>query len=632
MIIYENTIKGFIEDCSQNSGTIVIKIESEMRSKLGYSVSEKEKESWRSTLRKVSNYFNDLEHKNSQYVLLEYKVPSSKKRIDVIIVGNNNERKTILIIELKGWSKISLIENSYLLNIYTIYKKSLHPGLEALNYKRDLVNQYDYINKIFNVESVAFLPNFEFENKNPLEDIKYKSINENVTTYTSSTSNIFVDYLKSIFNKPISHDDLVKLDKLEYKPSQNFISHLKEEFKNIKLSSSQCLAFYSLKETFLKSFETKKHVVFISGAAGSGKTVIAFKLLGYIMSNHNKSVKLMLPGPEFRAAAKSQLKNNNLVEFIGGADMHAKHDVVIIDEAHKARSNITAGGFYQTLFKNANFIICLIDDFQVINKQGILREEIIQIAKKSNFTFEIFDLEEQFRNGGDSTYTEWLKNWIFKIDNGQDFFIQNYFSFEVLESEEFNSKYQSMYEEFNVRMLSFWTQTWNLDELDERGMPIKSVKIGNHRYAWNPNSEWLEKFQKNSPHTKISTQLRNLSLVKNFNLDKKGSEYIAYFNTVQGVEFDYVFVHIPKMFYWDKTTNNLKVNIGELEMREMSSQVWSLKGKSDSVKKEKENLNFHYFLNRLFVNLTRGTKGIFVYAEDINLSNHLKSHTVKPEK
>jgi DUF2075 family protein len=43
----------------------------------------------------------------------------------------------------------------------------------------------------------------------------------------------------------------------------------------------------------------------------------------------------------------------------------------------------------------------------------------------------------------------------------------------------------------------------------------------------------------------------------------------------------------------------------------------------------KENLNKKYFLNRLFVALTRGTKGIFVYAEDEKLNQYLKK-AVKP--
>ena len=43
---------------------------------------------------------------------------------------------------------------------------------------------------------------------------------------------------------------------------------------------------------------------------------------------------------------------------------------------------------------------------------------------------------------------------------------------------------------------------------------------------------------------------------------------------------------------------------------------------------KKEKLNKLYFLNRLFVNLTRGTKGAFVYIEDKKLNKYIKEKLI----
>jgi len=59
------------------------------------------------------------------------------------------------------------------------------------------------------------------------------------------------------------------------------------------------LAFEKIKfvlNSFIKT--NKKTLIVISGAARSGKTIVAFKTLGYIISILEKDAKLMMPDPE----------------------------------------------------------------------------------------------------------------------------------------------------------------------------------------------------------------------------------------------------------------------------------------------------------------------------------------------
>jgi len=63
---------------------------------------------------------------------------------------------------------------------------------------------------------------------------------------------------------------------------------------------------------------------------------------------------------------------------------------------------------------------------QVINKKGIARKDLEILSQRHNFSTVNHNLEEHFRNGGDSTYVEWLKNWILSNKNGQNEFVQNF--------------------------------------------------------------------------------------------------------------------------------------------------------------------------------------------------------------
>lgn len=310
-------------------------------------------------------------------------------------------------------------------------------------------------------------------------------------------------------------------------------------------------------------------------------------------------------------------------KFIKGADYKLELEYAIVDEAHKATGRDNAHIFYSRFIKNVKKgLITLIDDNQVVNKKGISKDELKDIAIQNNFQIIELNLTEQFRNGGDCTYPDWLKHKIFNDQevSDQEQFVNNFYQFKILDEKSFNETYKTYYDKYNVRMLSFWTQTWDLNGLNP------TVKIGNTKYIWNPNWQWLMKYKENG--NKVNKELIELCERKNFNLDKKGYQYIGYFNTTQGYEFDYIFVHIPKLFYLNQH-NEVDVNLDELCMHEMSSQVWSVKNIKDKQEKEKKiALNKKYFLNRLFINLTRGTKGTFVYIEDEKLREFFKKDLI----
>lgn len=616
MIIYKESISQFIDDCY--SDIIVPKILASIKERRGFKdVSQKEKESWK-TLKKLAKQLQDIQPSDCQYILLEFVIRDSRKRIDVMIVGKDEKnRKNISIIELKGWSKIELIDNSELLNPNVSYAPCEHPSYEAYDYLYILKNMYSGINE-FNIDSLSFLPNYE-NSINVLRDYKYKDIVSICNTYSNKDTDDLINKLKTTFNHCIDMNEVNKLDDLEYKPSKNFKQHLINEFNDVRLIGSQSETFKKIKYYIdLFSKTNKKFLFIISGGAGSGKTVIAFKLMIYLRTLEAITY-LILPGPEFRDAIKKTFGEKVAKEFIRGADSFMSADYVIIDEAHKATGRDTAKIYYNRIFDNiGKSIITLIDDQQVVNKKGITKSELKDIANSKGYQIIECDLQEQFRNGGDVSYTDWLKKILFNYDNNQEFFINEFYDFDILSADKFNDKYKSMYDKHNVRLVSFWTQTWDLNAL------TPTVKIGNQKYIWNPNWQWLSKYNQNGHKT--TKELNKLCNLMNFNKDKKGYEYVGYFNTVQGYEFDYIFVHVPKLFYLNDD-NEIDVNLDELYLREMSSQIWSTKSIKDSIEKQKKNnLNKLYFLNRLFINLTRGTEGTYVYIEDEKLREYFRSH------
>ncbi len=629
MVIYENNINGFIEQCKPSKQDLLISsIKTNMRHKLGRGVSPSEERSWKTTLIKVSRFFETLKNKDDQYILLEFKVPTTQKRIDVILVGSDGKRNSLLIIELKGWSESFESEITNALKINASYGYAVgHPNREASEYKYLLTQQFSDINTEFeNLDAISLLPNYELIKNDPILNKQFQDMLNEIRLYTKSDSNELVGFLNEMFNHGIPRSKVDFLNKLEYKPTLGFQQHLEQQFRNIRLSASQWLA-YSTIITEIDNHLSKpnnKKLITISGMPGSGKTIIAFKVMAYIYTQKKMTAKLQLPGPEFRSAIKQLKKDNTFNNMIGGAFSKGEHQVQIIDEAHKAYGQGTSKQFYSELFAKQNFVIALIDDKQVVNKKGFTKQEVIKKAQNNNFDIVDIELQEQFRNGGDSLYIDWLNNWIFNEKNQQLKYRNNTYSFEVLPEKDFNDKYLNMYNDFNVRMSSFWTQKWNA-EFDNEGQPKRLIKIGNSNYIWNPNNYWVKSFIKSHPDENIPKWFIKNVVDKNFNSEKKGPEYIAYFNTIQGSEFDFIFVHIPKLFYLNHN-NELDVDLKQLDYTDMKTQVWMTKGQPS---KEKEDLNKLYLKNRLLVNLTRGKKGTYIYCEDEKLGEWINNKILK---
>src|SRR5687768_6853189 len=77
---------------------------------LGYYPSQNETMSWRNSLLRMALIFQQA-GLSDHGIFVEYQLPLSSKRIDVIICGHDeNENKNSVIIELKQWEKCTLTD------------------------------------------------------------------------------------------------------------------------------------------------------------------------------------------------------------------------------------------------------------------------------------------------------------------------------------------------------------------------------------------------------------------------------------------------------------------------------------------------------------------------------------------
>jgi hypothetical protein len=90
-------------------------------------------------------------------VLVEYHLPLSERRIDVMFFGRRREGADgTLLVELKRWQAVSL-EDEWALNVLTGDAEHVHPSQQALDYAGYLADTHSaYVAQEINVRPCAF--------------------------------------------------------------------------------------------------------------------------------------------------------------------------------------------------------------------------------------------------------------------------------------------------------------------------------------------------------------------------------------------------------------------------------------------------------------------------------------------
>lgn len=103
MLAYCSTLNQFIDDVA--TGNIAQIIESTFRETFGWRTSPAEFRSWQNSLLALCNILNHPMFPETTGVGVEFQLPKTSKRIDVMLSGFNGQgQREVLIVELKQWA------------------------------------------------------------------------------------------------------------------------------------------------------------------------------------------------------------------------------------------------------------------------------------------------------------------------------------------------------------------------------------------------------------------------------------------------------------------------------------------------------------------------------------------------
>lgn len=568
--------------------------------------SKEEKNSWKQSLPKLLKILEKANLGNL-YLTLEYLLPAGG-RIDAILSGTDKAGKhKALIIELKQWSRkgVSYGELNGIPCIQVKTKDSYfsrHPVDQTKEYYSALRSSHSNIlNGKIELFFCQFLHEFECEEKEAFFLQALFSGKDISCMFCKGEEEKFFEFLKSVFDSDYdgkeARDLFLEGEFIITELDMEIINKISEAPENIPMLHDQYRIIDSIKvllEKQAKGELKEKHLVVVSGAAGTGKTIVGFRILADYWKLHRekeKPLKCEYSFPQSRTIKQvldGLSDNNQGIRPIYLDNIRSRLDLLVIDEAHRVTDFTKSGN----VMKKAQIIVILQDDRQRVRGDEIGTKKAYQdFAKKNGYMYSSAFLIYQKRAG--------LGSYVERIDKllyGEDYKIDVGLGLELKVHDtlkDFEGWVQSCYQKTKkVKYFASYCWEWKSRNNTETMDIVIEEKDYRFEKQWNPM------------YYQYDWYLDSIDMV--------GCIY-----TAQGLGFDYV-----GFIWWDDLV--WRKDHWEFHLEKVTKNDYQLKNSIVNLQNRGEIL-----LNIYRVMLTRAKKGIAIWFKDEETKRHFKEICLK---
>lgn len=632
MIIYETTKKEFLENIKNQ--TLTDLLEEAYKEKIGkpqYPLTN----SWNNSLNYMYLVLEDERIPEDCGISLEYIIPNidHKYRVDFVITGlDKKQKETMILIELKQWSSVKQ-PSSKIGYIYTNgsgeKSENVHPSYQVWAYTQKLKECNKELEKI-NTYPCVFLHNYK-KQENDIMEQNYQKYIERAPIFYKKDLEKLADFIadkicygdnKRVFHK-IENSEITLSKILQY----NIPDIIKNSDFAILIDEQQLVYETAIKMAEQSKKDNKKRVLIVRGGAGTGKTIIALKILVDLLTKSElnfKEVEYICPVSAVMDLCIYKLKNTleykTYTKKFTNAGKYTEcinniKDVLIVDEARrlkeKSGSRFKQKGENQVkeIIVEGKFSIFLVDDLQKITLQDIgTVEEIRKQAETLGAEIKELKLTSQFRCTGSSAYIQWLENTL-QIANTETIDEKFDYDIQVVDTPQevvriINNKNNSSKVPNASRVVAGYC--WDSLEANRADPNFYDVKIPEHNFEMS----W------------------NLINTKTWAVDENSIDQIGCIYRCHGLDFEYVGVIIG---------NDIKYKDGKIitDVYERAKTDHSLQGIKTLMKKDYEEAykKADEVIKCTYRTLmTRGQKGCIVFCQDKALGEYLKKEIEKNKK
>ena len=618
MIVYSGSKKMFRNDAI--NGVIAGKIDS-LFVKLGIPrASDSVLNSFKNSLPRIALVIEASRIDDDVQVAIEYQIPLTSKRVDLMIAGTDGNRDNVVIVELKQWEDCEPTDMEDVVTAFTggALREVAHPSQQAYSYAKLIENfNEDVRSNNIGLIPCAYLHNFKEENRGKICDERYKNALADAPVFLQEDGAALSEFLARFVSKPSSKKlfDIIENGRLlPSKSLQDEVGRILNGNNEFAMIDEQQVAYATVLKLVQKSIESdEKHTIIVQGGPGTGKSVIAINLLAKILNN-GFSCAYVTKTSAPRTAFKTKLvRGDHSVSYLKGLFMSSGSFVdvpsntfscLIVDEAHRLNAK---SGLYSNVGENqireiinaSKISVFFIDEDQVVTTKDIgsideIRKQARICGSTVHFNKSLI-LTSQFRCNGSDGYLAFLDDVI-----------------------QIRSTANRTYYDIDYDVRVFDNATDMREELRRHNGNNKARMIAGYCYPWK---------SKNDKRYYDITLPGGFSAQWNFTTDQfaiapDSFEQVGCIHSTQGLEFDYVGVIIGL----DMRYENGKV-LTDFEQRDSNDKTVS------GIRTSKN----YALADRIIRNtyktlLSRGLKGCFIYCQDPSLGEYLKQRIELAQK
>ena len=624
MIVYEATKQLFCEDVVGD--VIADRIYDRFLEKIGHTT-KAEIRSWANSMEYMYKVLADRNIPVNSGIAIEFKIPYTSKRVDFIISGKDEKQNnTAIIVELKQWEKADIVEKDAIVStsIGGAIREVVHPSYQAWSYATHIEDYNETVqNRQIEIHPCAYLHNYVTVDPATLLAQAYEYYLKKAPAFVKGDVLKLREFINSYIKYGDDKETLYMIENGKIRPSKalqdSLVSMLEGNEEFVMIDDQKAVHETALKMARASYRDSKKRVLVVKGGPGTGKSVLAIKLL-VELTKENMVCQYVTKNSAPRNVYETKLTGtftktriHNLFKGSGSFTEANENefDALIVDESH--RLNEKSGLFHnqgenqiKEIIKASKFSIFFIDESQRVDINDIGNiQEILKHINNADAEYEIVELESQFRCNGSDGYIAWLDDVLdiretansdgFDLDYDiQIFDNPNEMKDRIFELNEVKNK---------ARLLAGYCWNWIKDGKNKSD--VYDITIPEHDFAMS----W------------------NLGNSSTWAIDHKSVNEIGCIHTSQGLEFDYVGVIIGQ----DLRYENGKI-ITDFTKRASTDQ--SIKGLKSMYKTDKEKtlkIADDIIKNTYRTLLTRGQKGCYIYCEDKQLAEYLKNRIYRNE-
>ncbi len=615
-IIYSKTKKEFINDVFSNS------IENFFIRETGPMFGPSQMEAIRDSMNYMDKVINSSNIPDNAGIAIEYKIPSSSRRIDFIITGKDiNKNPIAVLVELKRWQNAEMTEMDGVVKTFVggSVREVEHPSYQVWSYATFIKDFNESIEeKKISLESCAYLHNYDRDNV--IDNDFYKFYTEKAPVFYKTDAQKLQDFIKDFVKYGDDKETLYFIENGKIKPSKALAdclaSMLKNNKKEFTLIDDQKLVYEKALELARKSTELDKNVFIVEGGPGTGKSVVALNLLSELINKGNNVryvTKNSAPRKVFEIKLSGVFTPTRIRNLLSSSGIfycleNNSFDTLIVDESH--RLNLKTGMFkkgenqIKEIINATKFSIFFIDENQRIETSDIGRKEYIkEIAQELGVNIYEAELPSQFRCNGSDGYLSWIDNMLQIKETANDDLKGIDYDFRVFDDPtQLHNEIVNLNKKNNKsRMVAGYCWNW----VSKNNSNLKDIIIDDYQATWNLNQHgqaWI--------------------------IHPNSVSEVGCIHTCQGLELDYVGVIIGP----DLIIRNGKVITDGTKRASTDRSLWGIT--QDIRDNDPEALLTADMIikNTYRTLMTRGMKGCYIYCADKETQKYFKDRLFNKDK